>query len=225
MHDCGLCEKPLSEGYLCSGCTLATARRLDRMPRLYGALAAFLHRSARGPAQYGRTQAVDAPLPAYEPALTLRGPGGIVGILEDWRTAMQADRGWTEPDCTGLTERRVIRAARALAMNLDWIASSWPAAGAFAEEIRDLERDVASIVNPPEPAQRGRRIGACPAVYPSGTICGAVLRHYPGEASVTCRWCGCVFPPATWMGLKDLMAEDEKRHSEGDEPATITPSL
>ncbi|OII64611.1 hypothetical protein BJP40_19935 [Streptomyces sp. CC53] len=210
MTDCLLCERNETDGYLCPECTRATARRLDRMPKLYDALAAFLPPGARGSAQYGRTQAVDAPLPAYEPALTLRGPGGIVGILEDWRSAMHADRNWSAPDCSGLTERRVVRAARALSMNLDWVADSWPAAGAFAEEIRDLERDVASIVNPPAPAERGRRLGACPAADPSGNICGAVLRHYPGEKAVTCRWCGCAFPPATWTGLKELIKRDEQ---------------
>lgn len=224
MNDCGLCERE-ADNYLCPGCALATARRLERMPKLYDALAAFLQPGARGSAQYSRTQAVDAPLPVYEPVLNLRGPGGIVGVLEDWRTAMQADRGWSEPDCTGLMERRVVRAARALAMNLDWIAAEWPAAGAFAEEIRDLERDVASIVNPPEPAERGRRLGSCPAADPSGNICGAVLRHYPGEVAVTCRWCGCVFPPAAWMELKGLMDEDEKAEVEGGEPVTITPPM
>ncbi|MDH2392342.1 hypothetical protein QCN29_26905 [Streptomyces sp. HNM0663] len=195
------------------------------MPRLYEALAAFLQPGARGSARYGRTQSVDAALPVSEPVLSLRGLGGIVGVLEDWRSAMQADRGWSEPAVSGTVERRIAVAARALSMNLDWIAASWPMAGAFAEEIRDLERDVASIVSPPDPAERGRRLGTCPAVDLSGNVCGAMLRHYPGEKTVTCWWCGCVFPPAAWMELKGLMDEDEKAEAEGGEPATITPPV
>ncbi|GFH38886.1 hypothetical protein [Streptomyces pacificus] len=210
MNVCGLCEAPLEDGYLCSGCTLATARRLGRMPKLYAGLEAFLQPGGRASAQYGRTQAVDAPLPVFEPAFSLRGPGGIVGVLEDWRSAMQSDRGWREPAVAGSTERRVAVAARALSMNLDWIAASWPLAGAFAEEIRDLERDVASIVNPSEPGERGRRLGACPAVDPGGAICGAILRHFPGQSAVSCRWCGCTYPPASWPDLKVFIDQDEK---------------
>jgi hypothetical protein len=197
---CGLCERDLEHGYLCPGCTLGTARRLDRMPRLYEALAAFLHPGGRRP-ELGRSRPAEAPMPIAEPAFNLRGPGGIVGVLEDWRSAMQADRGWGEPVREGGTERRVTVAARALAMNLEWIAASWPMAGPFAEEIRGLERDVASIVNPPE---RSLRLGNCPAVYEDGVVCGAVLRVPAGTAKVECRWCGCEYPPSTWLELRSL---------------------
>jgi hypothetical protein len=200
---CGLCERDLEQGHLCPGCTLGTARRLDRMPRLYEALAAFLQPSGRRP-EFGRSRAAEAPLPISEPAFNLRGPGGIVGVLEDWRSAMQADRGWGEPVREGDTERRVAVAARALSMNLEWIAASWPMAGPFAEEIRGLERDVASIVNPPE---RSLRLGNCPAVYEDGVVCGAVLRVPAGTAEVVCRWCGCAYPPSTWLELRSLQSE------------------
>lgn len=197
---CGLCERDLEQGRLCPGCTLATAQRLERMPRLYKALAAFLQPGGRRP-ELGRSRSAEAPLPICEPAFNLRGPGGIVGVLEDWRSAMQADRGWSEPVTAGSTERRIAVAARALSMNLDWIAAQWPMAGAFAEEIRDLERDVASIVNPPE---RSLRLGNCPAVFEDGVICGAVLRVPAGTAKVECRWCGTAYPPESWLALHAL---------------------
>ncbi|MFB7739594.1 hypothetical protein ACFC08_35645 [Streptomyces sp. NPDC056112] len=200
---CGLCERDLEAGHLCPGCTLGTARCLDRMPRMYEALAAFLHPGGRRP-ELGRARPAEAPLPIVEPAFNLRGPGGIVGVLEDWRSAMQADRGWGEPAVEGDTARRVVVAARALSINLEWIAASWPMAGAFAEEIRDLERAVASIVNPPE---RSLRLGNCPAVYEDGVVCGAVLRVPAGTAKVECRWCGTVYPPESWLTLRSLQSE------------------
>ncbi|MGC9538529.1 hypothetical protein [Streptomyces sp. UG1] len=200
---CGLCERDLEHGYLCPGCTLGTARRLDRMPRLYEALAAFLHPSGRRP-ELGRSRPAEAPLPLAEPAFNLRGPGGIVGVLEDWRSAMQADRGWGQPATAGDVERRITVAARALSINLEWISAEWPMAGAFAEEIRGLERDVASIVNPAEPTLR---LGTCPAEFEDGQVCGAVLRVPAGTAEVVCRWCGCEYPPDTWLALRSLQAE------------------
>lgn len=197
MNQCGLCETPLQDGYLCPGDTLGVVERLDRMPLLYTALAAFLHPGGRRP-ELGRSTRVHAPLPIVEPVLNLRGPGGIVGILEDWRSAMQADRGWGQPAVRGDTEQRIRRAARGLSMNLDWIAASWPMAGPFAEELRDLERSVLSIVSPPESSLR---LGNCPAVFEDGVICGAVLRVPHGTVKVECRWCNTVYPPESWLSL------------------------
>lgn len=194
---CGLCERDLEHSYLCPGCALGTAQRLDRAPRLYVALAAFLHPGGRRP-ELGRSRPAEAPLPICEPVFNLRGPGGMVGVLEDWRSAMQADRGWGEPAIEGSIERRTAVAARALSLNLEWIVSSWPMAGAFAEEIRDLERGVASIVNPPEPSLR---LGTCPAVFEDGAVCGAVLRVPHGTAKVECRWCNTLYPPESWLAL------------------------
>jgi hypothetical protein len=197
MNTCGLCERELEHGYLCPGCTRATGERLDQMPKLYDALAAFLPPPGRRP-EYGRAGGSEAPLPVAEPALNLRGPGGMVGVLEDWRSAMQADRGWGAPAVRGSTEERVRTAARGLSLNLEWIASSWPMAGAFAEELRDLERSVLSVVNPPE---RTIRLGNCTATLEDDAACGAVLRVPPGIAEVRCRWCGAVYPPSSWLEL------------------------
>lgn len=200
-NTCGLCDHYLEHGYLCPGCTLATARRLDNAPRWYEALGAFLEHAAMGPAIGSRSR-VEAPLPIAEPVLVLRGPGGIVSVLEDWRSAMQHDRRWGQPVIEGDTARRVHVAARALSLNLEWIASSWPTAGAFAEEISDLERSVRSIVAPTDPAERPVRMGPCPTVQDAqGTRCGAVLTRRPGEGTVTCRWCGSTWPPSRALAL------------------------
>ncbi|PKT71848.1 hypothetical protein CW362_16435 [Streptomyces populi] len=205
---CGLCERQLEHGYLCPGCTLGTAQRLDRAPRLYEALAAFLHPAGRRP-EFGRSARSEAPLPIAEPAFNLRGPGGIVGVLEDWRSAMQADRGWGQPVIDGTTERRVAVAARALSINIEWIASSWPMAGAFAEEIRDLERDVASIVNPRDPKDRPRRLGYCPTLLDE-VLCGAVVALLPGRTSVSCSWCGAEWPPEKWLALAQAQTDNKE---------------
>ncbi|WJD99746.1 hypothetical protein [Streptomyces antimycoticus] len=198
--NCLLCECELhcdAQAYLCPGCTRATGERLDRMPKLYAALAAFLQPSGRRP-ELGRTQGVEAPLPVAEPVLNLRGPGGIVGVLEDWRSALHADLGWSEPRPRGSIEERIGAAAFGLHTNVLWIGSSWPMAGAFAEEIRGLARSVLSVVNPPE---RTIRLGNCTATLEDDAACGAVLRVPPGVAEVRCRWCGAVYPPSSWLEL------------------------
>lgn len=209
MNVCGLCEhNELEHGYLCPGCTLATTERLNRMPKLWDALAAFLAPSSGGSPQYGRTHPAEAPLPVRENVLSLRAAGGIAGVLEDWRSAMQADRGWGTPAIPAAVDRRVAVAARALSLNIEWIAAAWPLAGEMATEVRNLERDVLTIVDPEDPEERrlrrGTRIGYCVAAFPDDEVCGAVLRSYPGEATLACRWCGTEYGPQDYLLLKQL---------------------
>ncbi|MFD9319308.1 hypothetical protein ACFWDQ_16690 [Streptomyces sp. NPDC060053] len=187
---CGLCERALEDGYLCPGDTLALAERLDRMPKLYAALAGFLAPAVRGPSEPVSASKVEPPLPVDEAVLDLR-YGGIALVLEGWRSDVQRVRGWGEPAVTGGVERRVLAAARWLGMELSWIAAAYPAAGDLAREVKELEGAALSIVGAlPE---RGRRIGQCVSIDISGVICGAVIRHQPGQTRLVCDWCHCVY--------------------------------
>lgn len=209
MNACGLCGRPPGDTapYLCDGCARSTTARLDRMSTLYTAMAPFLGRAGRR-GRTGHGGKVEAPLPVEERVLNLRGPGGMAGVLEDWRAAMQRDRGWGAPAVGGTIDRRVVAAARGLSMNMDWIAASWPLAGTFAEEMCDLERSVESIVDPVDPQERPRRLGYCPTKV-GGVLCGAVIRLFHGQASATCLWCGTEWGPTRWLELAKSQAEFE----------------
>lgn len=213
MTDCLLCEQPdNTDGYLCPGCTKATVGRLLALPGLYDELLPFLAPGSGGTATR-RAAAVSAPLPVSEIVLSLRGPGGIVGVAEDWVAAVRAARIMQPSAPVGSVATRLHAAVRELVGHMPWIAVSWPDAGLFAAEIRDLGRDIASIIDPSDHSDRGTRIGACPAVDASGVICGAILRHYTGTKALACDWCGCTYPPATWPGLKAWIEHDEKEEA------------
>lgn len=205
-----VCQTELESGHLCNRCRAATAGRLTRIPALYRLLAAELHPSVGGIATFGRVRLAEAPMPLSERVLTLRGPGGIVGILETWRAAMQASRKWGPPAVSGDIETRVRRAARGLDHNLDWIADEWPKAGAFATALRSLDDEALHIVCPTDTRDQGMRLGPCPAEGLTGTVCGATLRHYPGQKSVICRWCEHVYPSDSWARLKAWIDHDEQ---------------
>ncbi|MFD3777332.1 hypothetical protein [Streptomyces sp. NPDC058612] len=209
MSTC-VCHTPLDAGHLCARCRAATAGRLTRIPILYRLLEPALHPAA-APPSYGRVRLVEAPLPVSLRVLSLRGPGGIVGILEEWRCAMQAARGWGRPALAGSIESRVHRAARGLEQNLAWIADSWAQAGLLATVLRRLDDEVTGIVCPPDTLtfERGTLLGPCPATTAPDTLCGATLRHYR-STGVTCRWCGTAYPSESWMDLKTWMDEDEQ---------------
>jgi hypothetical protein len=210
VNQCLLCDQSdETGGYLCPGCTKATVVRLECLPGLYDGLLPFLAPSAA--VSQGRSgKGGPAPLPVREEILDLRGPGGMVGVVEDWLSAVRLERRMRHLAPAGSVEGRLKAAVSGLLANMPWIAVSWPSAGTFAEEIRDLANSVRSIIAPLDPAERGIRLGKCPAVDESGNICGAILTYRRGETVVTCPWCTCAFPPATWAGLKEFIDHDEK---------------
>ncbi|MFF1685954.1 hypothetical protein [Streptomyces sp. NPDC058254] len=202
---CGLCERDLPDGYLCPGDTLALADRLERLPKVYAALGAFLAPPIRQGGERVSSGHTAPALPVDEAALDLR-YGGIALVLESWRADVQSVRGWGQPAVEGSVEHRVRVAARSLSMNLEWIAASYPAAGDLAREVREMEGAALSIVG--ALPDRGRRIGQCVAIDPSGVICGAVLRHHPGETKLVCPWCTCVYESRDFLMLKTLQPEE-----------------
>jgi hypothetical protein len=214
VNQCGLCEEQLEGGYLCVGCTKSTRVRLEALPTLYGGLAALLP-PAGGASGIRSGKGGPPPLPLNENILDMRSGGGMVATLESWVDAIRHDRGRPEVLHTGSPTGRITRAVGELLGHMPWVAVSWPEAGLFAGEIRELAREASSIIRPPVPA-RGRRIGNCPAQFEDGVICGAVLRLEPGERVVTCRWCQTSYPPATWMDLKVLIDEDVRAARAGD---------
>jgi hypothetical protein len=202
---CGLCEREISDGYLCPADALALAERLERMPKLYRALEGFLAPAGHQGAEHVSSGRTGAGLPVNEAVLDLR-YGGIALVLEGWRSDVQRVRGWGEPAVEGTVERRVIAAARWLGMSLEWIAAEYPAAGDLAREVRELEGAALSIVG--ALPDRGRRIGQCVAVDASGIVCGAALRHRGGETRLVCPWCTCVYGPEDFLMLAQLQPEE-----------------
>ncbi|MGW2985441.1 hypothetical protein [Streptomyces goshikiensis] len=214
MNAC-VCGAEVNGIRLCGRCRAATAGRLQRMQALYRILAYALELPAAPPA-YGRTRLVTAPMPVSGPVLDLRGPGGIVGILEDWRAGMHTERDWAPPAVRGDIETRVGHAASGLLNSLYWISNEWAEAGTFATEVRRLDEAALAAICPPDtPLERGERLGPCPAETGPGAVCGAVLRYYRTEAkTVTCPWCGVVYPPSSWADLKTWMDHDQHGQEE-----------
>lgn len=209
MDLCQLCtQRDAMGGYICPGCTKATVVRLECLPALYGGLLPFLAPSTA--VSQGRSgTGGPAPLPVRAEILDLRGPGGMVGIVEDHLAAVRQERGMRRLVPVGSIEVRLAAAVSGLLSNMPWIVVSWPEAGTFAGEVRDLARSVRSIIAPEPAVDRGERLGNCPAMDPSGTLCGAVLWLPRGEKAVRCEWCDTRYPPYVWGQLKAWMTEDE----------------
>ncbi|MGW1219490.1 hypothetical protein ACWD6O_34470 [Streptomyces californicus] len=211
MNTCQMCEQPNEiGGLLCTGCTKATVVRLESLPALHRGLAPFLQ--PVGGIGAGRSgKGGPAPLPVNEEILDLRGPGGLVGAAERWLDDVRRDRGHAAITPSGGVEARLRAAVDGLLSEMAWIALSWPSAGYFAKDIRDLVNSVRSIIAPVPAVEAGQRVGNCPAVVqPAGTLCGAVLRLAPGEKAVRCQWCGTAYPPYVWAQLKVWIDEDTR---------------
>ncbi|MFC5217297.1 hypothetical protein [Streptomyces coerulescens] len=207
---CTLCTThQLDYGSLCHSCTEATHARLQRLPRMWDSLEAWLAPSTTGPsgpaAYGGRTRRAEAPLPLRGEVLDLRAPGGIVGVLEDWREAVYETRGMARPILASSLAHRVTIAAADLDDHLDWI-SRWYAGEGFGWDIRRLVDRVRAVVQPgraldepPEPTF----LGYCIAVDEGGIICGHRL-WADLTRTVQCDWCLCQYPPETWLALRKL---------------------
>ncbi|WP_327679533.1 hypothetical protein [Kitasatospora sp. NBC_00458] len=199
MDTCLSCDDPTRYGaYLCQPCTDRTDDRLREMPGLYAVLEEWLRPSSQVSTAVGsRSASPDAPMPVSEEVLDIRGPGGMVTVLEEWRQAWCEDAGIRWPAPFGDYRGRLLRAVRSLREQLPAMAASWPEAGVFAAEVRAHHGAALSIV---DPRARSVRAGTCTAVV-DGDACGAVLRATPGVPEIRCTWCSTAYPPSAWLDL------------------------
>lgn len=202
---CTLCTKhELEFGSLCPDCTRATLDRLQRLPRLWASLDAWLPPGSNGPTQYGgRARMAEAPMPLREETLDLRAAGGIVGVLEDWRDAVHDTRHLPVPARIGSLWHRLTQASAQLQDQIHFIAL-WEEGGQLAREIRRLVERVTGVVQPgraldepPAPTF----LGHCIAADPDGIVCGRKL-YADMTRTVQCTWCLCPYPPDTWLALR-----------------------
>ncbi|MFI1524958.1 hypothetical protein [Streptomyces griseus] len=200
---CTHCHAPDPTGStLCVHCTTTLTARLQQLPRMYEALAG--HLAPGSSSGHGRAgKGGPAPLPLRVDILDLRAEFDAVS---GWLSAVHDARRLRGPRLTGDALTRLHTATAGLLAHMPWIVL-WPGAGDLAQEIGDLHRNAASVVDP-DPRPRGRRIGHCQTIDPSGTICGAVLWLAPGEQVVRCDWCSMAWPPATWMQLRAWQTEN-----------------
>lgn len=191
--ECGLCEQPLDDGYLCPGDTLALAGRLDQLPALTDRLTGSLTPAGRGPSEPVTGRGFGPSSPVNDRALELW-YGGVATVLERWRSDIQQWKHWGEPAIETNVGRRVVVAARWIGMNLEWIAAEYPSAGDLAREVRELEAAALSVLGEkPEREGRGKLLGLCVNQVGGGAACGAPMRHREGETVLVCEWCHCVY--------------------------------
>jgi hypothetical protein len=198
---CEMCDRPTGD-YLCTRCAADLGERLGQLPALYAALGTMLAPGRSADSGGRSAAAVEAPLPLRPDVADVR--GGF-GILPMWARALADDRrlpeltstrkGIVAPDDLG---HRVTAACTALVAAGGWIASSWPAAGDFAREVRDLYDGARSVVGA---ADLPARMGRCPRQV-HGELCGAELLLPQGQQVVRCAWCGSTYPPGVWAALR-----------------------
>lgn len=199
--DCG--REMAEDRQLCQPCTSRLDLRLSELPGLYRALESHLAPGSSGSSPIRRTRAVDAPLPVVLDVLDLRGPGGLLGVLESWIAAL-----WVGelPTPTGRIEPRVNSAVATLRRMLPYISTSFPGAGDFAREIRELHGAVWSLVSPVDPADLPRRLGYCTTEVGDG-LCGAVVLLPPYSTTAVCPWCATAWSINSWLQLSAGQAE------------------
>jgi len=189
MSACELCGEDARDRYLCERHTVKLAKRLDELPALYAEVGECLVPRRSGWGDIVATKGAAGPRsPLNEDVIDTVNLARAGEVIRSWRVDVQRVR-W--PQHAAPPEAGLAADCRWLAMELDWIAAHYPAAGDLAGEVHDLERSARTVVG--DPAPRPQRLGHCVAVTDDqGTVCGAVLTRLPG-GPVRCRWCGTAY--------------------------------
>jgi len=186
VNVCVLCERDLEDGYLCPQDTVRLAARLDELPTLYDEVGECLVPRRATWGEIIATRGAAGPQsPVNEDVLDTVNATAAAALVHSWRVDVQRVR-W--PQHAAPPPAPLAADCRWIAMELEWIAAHYPAAGDLAREIRDLEAQARQIVGDPVP--RRQHLGVCIAVTDGqGTVCGADLSRLPG-GPVRCRRCG-----------------------------------
>lgn len=197
MNTCGLCGTDTGAFHLCKRDTIRLAERLADLPTLYDELGQCLVPRRYGWGEIVSTKGAAGPRsPLDEDVLDEMTSGHMAATVHARRVDVQRVR-WPHhaaPPPAGLAAD-----CRWLAMELDWIAEHYPAAGELALEVRNLEAQARAVVGDPVP--RRKVVGQCVAVVDDqGTVCGAEITHRAGESRLVCRMCRCVYE-----GQNDLL--------------------
>ncbi|MCM1974610.1 hypothetical protein [Streptomyces sp. G1] len=187
---CGLCGIDTGTAHLCARDAARLAARLTDLPTLYAEAAECLVPRRLGFGDIVATKGAAGPRsPLNEDLLDEISPGRAAAVLQSWREDVQRVR-W--PHHTPPPPATLAATCRWLAMEIDWIAAHYPAAGDLAREVRTLEVQARHVVGDPPP--RPKTVGVCIAVTDDhGTLCGATLTHTAGQRAITCRTCHTVY--------------------------------
>lgn len=185
---------------VCDRCLDATEQHLKSLSLYYRRLGEFLKpgSTTSSPVSGGSSE---APLPVKVDVLSLRGPGGIAGVLTAWEDDWRNVLGWSARPFRGTTEQTVDGAALFLLRNWPWCADKHPAPELFADEIRELV-DACRLHT--EGRSDIRVIGECPVVTEHG-VCGSKLFAAPFLSVIRCRKCRTEWPESDWLKLARLM--------------------
>ncbi|MFG2307643.1 hypothetical protein ACGFS9_02970 [Streptomyces sp. NPDC048566] len=188
--NCGLCDVPTGDRYLCGRDAAKLGARLADLPTLYAELVECLVPRRAGWGEIVSTKGAAGPRsPLDEDVLDEMSTGRMAAVVHAHRVSVQRVR-WphhSAPPASGLAAD-----ARWLAMELDWIAEHYPEAGDLAREVRTLEAQARRVVGDPVPQRKV--VGQCIALVDDhGTVCGADITHKAGESRLTCRACRTVY--------------------------------
>ncbi|MFE5217493.1 MULTISPECIES: hypothetical protein [unclassified Streptomyces] len=199
MSACELCGEAAAGRYLCERHAVRLARQLDELPTLYSEVGECLVPRRAGGGDIVATKSAAGPRsPLNEDVLDTVNWGRAAEVVHLWRVDVQRER-W--PQHGAPAPAPFAADCRWLAMELEWIADYYPAAGEMAREVGELETMARSVVG--DPAPRRQRLGTCVAVSAEGVVCGAVISRLPGQTRVQCQWCQYVYETGLdWIRLQ-----------------------
>jgi hypothetical protein len=184
---------------ICVLCQSLADDQLAALPVFYTRLEGVLEPGSGGSDRVSGSKL--PPLPARLGPLSLRGPGGIVGVLTAWEDDWRSWLGWSARPFRGSVEQTVGGAVVFLRNNWLWASAEHPSPDVFAADVRALTAACRSEL---EPRGNARRIGLCPTVVDEGR-CGVELWADPYAPEIRCWRCRTTWGRDRWLNLASAM--------------------
>jgi hypothetical protein len=190
-----------SPARICHRCQDGADDALAALPRYYTRLGDVL--TPGGGVSDRVSGSKQPPLPVRLGPLSLRGPGGIVGVLGRWEDDWRARLGWSPRPFRGSVEQTVGACVKFLRNNWPWAIEEHASPELFSLDMHNLVSACRAEVD-----RRGdaRPIGMCPTAGEDGAACGTVLWADPYLQEIRCWKCRTAWGRNQWLSLASAMA-------------------
>lgn len=202
-YRCSSCQRLLYlselQRQVCFLCEDRAGKQLRALPNLYADLGTHaLHPATgiRGPRITGASKT--PPLPVALHTLTLRGPGGIITLLQDIEDSWRRARGSRIHPQASVTDKALASIINYLNINLTWACESYEDAADDLDTITTVYWQARNALS----GKQARFIPVrCRLLYDDGSECGAELLVDINRSAAKCGECGTRWGSHEWMGL------------------------
>jgi DNA-directed RNA polymerase subunit RPC12/RpoP len=208
-YRCTHCQRNLFhtelDRHACYLCENRANKHLAALPLLYADLGTHALQPGTGIRTARVTGASKtAPLPVSLHTLTLRGPGGIITLLQDVEDSWRRARRSRIHEQASVTDKALANIVTYLSINLAWACESYEDIADDLDTISRLYWQARNALSGKPPRLIPVR---CRLLYDDGQECGAEMLVDINRTSAKCGECGTRWGSHEWMDLFEAVRQ------------------